>query len=138
MCHRHRLRQVDAVADHRPISARRTSCARSVEALALDEGVGGRFAELGEQPAAQGGEARALRPLQAAAAQRARLGQFEAQAVPYRGNPPALAHLMAGVIDFSFVDVGESVTRMKAGKLEPLGLTLSRRSVPAPNGPAPA
>jgi tripartite-type tricarboxylate transporter receptor subunit TctC len=71
----------------------------------------------------------------ASAALLARLGQFEDQAVPYKGNPPALADLMAGVIDFSFVDVGNAVTQMKAGKLKPLGLTMSRRSVLAPDVP---
>lgn len=64
-----------------------------------------------------------------------RLGQFDAQPVPYKGNPPAMMDLMAGVIDFSFVDIGNAVAQVKAGKLKPLGLTMARRSVLAPDVP---
>jgi len=64
-----------------------------------------------------------------------RLGQFDAQPVAYKGNPPALIDLLGGVIDFSFVDIGNAVTHIKAGTLKPLGLTMARRSVLAPDVP---
>lgn len=71
----------------------------------------------------------------ASAALLAKMGNFTAQPVAYKGNPPALADLIGGVIDFSFVDVGNAVTQVKAGKLKPLGLTMQRRTVLAPDIP---
>lgn len=71
----------------------------------------------------------------ASAALLARMGQFEAQAISYKGNPPAMMDLMGGVIDFSFVDVGNAAVQMQAGKLKGLGITMLRRTVLAPELP---
>lgn len=76
--------------------------------------------------------------MQASGALLCQLGRFEAQAVPYKGNPPAMADLMAGVIDFSFVDVGNAAAQIKGGKLRPLALTMARRSALVPDVPTMA
>lgn len=65
----------------------------------------------------------------------AKMGQFSAQPIAYKGNPPAMTDLMAGVIDFSFVDVGNASVQMKAGKLKGLGVTMLRRTALAPELP---
>ncbi len=64
-----------------------------------------------------------------------KMGEFSAQPVAYKGNPPAMMDLMGGVIDFSFVDVGNAAVQMKAEKLKGLGVTMLRRTVLAPQLP---
>ena len=64
-----------------------------------------------------------------------KMGDFTAQPISYKGNPPALMDLMGGTIDFSFVDVGNAVQQIKSGKLKALGLTMARRTVLAPDVP---
>lgn len=71
----------------------------------------------------------------ASASLMAKMGNFSAQAIAYKGNPPALIDLMGGVVDFSFVDVGNAVVQMKSGKLKGLGVTMLRRTVLAPDLP---
>ena len=66
------------------------------------------------------------------------MGKFSAQPIAYKGNPPALIDLLGGVIDFSFVDVGNAVQQMKSGKLKGLGVTMLRRTVLAPDLPTVA
>ena len=56
---------------------------------------------------------------------------FNAQAIPYKGNPPALADL----IQFSFVDMGAANAQVKGGKLKALAVTMNRRSSLAPDIP---
>lgn len=65
----------------------------------------------------------------------AKMAGFSAQAIAYKGNPPALVDLMGGVVDFAFVDVGNAVVQMKGGKLKGLGVTMPRRTVLAPDLP---
>jgi tripartite-type tricarboxylate transporter receptor subunit TctC len=65
----------------------------------------------------------------------AKMGGFAAQGIAYKGNPPALIDLMGGVVDFSFVDVGNAAVQMKSGKLKGLGVTMLRRTVLAPELP---
>jgi tripartite-type tricarboxylate transporter receptor subunit TctC len=60
---------------------------------------------------------------------------FTARPIPYKGNPPAMADLLGGTIDFSFVDMGNAVPQLKAGKLKGLGVTLASRSAHAPDVP---
>ena len=67
-----------------------------------------------------------------------KLGRFDAQPIAYKGNPPALADLLAGVIDFSFVDLGNAVAQLKGGKLKALGVTMARRTVLVPDLPTVA
>jgi tripartite-type tricarboxylate transporter receptor subunit TctC len=64
-----------------------------------------------------------------------KMGGFTAQPIPYKGVPPAMIDLMGGTIDFSFVDVGNAVQQMKGGKLKAMGLTMSRRTLLAPDVP---
>jgi tripartite-type tricarboxylate transporter receptor subunit TctC len=65
----------------------------------------------------------------------AKMGGFSATPIAYKGNPPAMVDLLAGVVDFSFVDVGNAVPQMKSGKLRGLGVTMLRRTVLAPDVP---
>jgi tripartite-type tricarboxylate transporter receptor subunit TctC len=65
----------------------------------------------------------------------AKMGGFAATPIAYKGNPPAMVDLLAGVVDFSFVDVGNAVPQMKSGKLKGLGVTMLRRTVLAPDLP---
>ncbi len=67
-----------------------------------------------------------------------KMGKFSAQPIAYKGNPPAMIDLIGGVIDFSFVDVGNAVAQMKGGKLKGLGVTMLRRTVLAPELPTVA
>jgi len=60
---------------------------------------------------------------------------FTARPIPYKGNPPAMADLMGGTLDFSFVDMGNAVPQLKSGKLKGLGVTLAQRSAHAPDVP---
>jgi len=46
-----------------------------------------------------------------------------------------MTDLLAGVIDFAFVDIGNATVQMKAGKLKGLGITMSRRTVLEPDLP---
>jgi tripartite-type tricarboxylate transporter receptor subunit TctC len=50
--------------------------------------------------------------------------------VPYRGGGPAIADLLAGHVQLSFMTVMEASGRLKAGKLKALAVTSDKR-VPA-------
>lgn len=72
---------------------------------------------------------------QASGALLTKLGNFQATPVRYKGGPPTMTDLLAGVIDFAFVDIGNATVQMKAGKLKGLGITMSRRTVLEPDLP---
>jgi tripartite-type tricarboxylate transporter receptor subunit TctC len=46
-----------------------------------------------------------------------------------------ITDLLAGVLDFAFVDTGNAANMIKGGKLKGIALTLKRRSVLAPDVP---
>jgi tripartite-type tricarboxylate transporter receptor subunit TctC len=58
--------------------------------------------------------------------------------VPYQGSMAALQDLIAGRIDFMFLDAVAAMPQIQAGKLTPLAVTASRRSQALPNVPTVA
>ena len=65
-----------------------------------------------------------------------KLGKFNTLAVPYKGIPLAINDVIAGVIDFTFVDMGNAIAQAKGGKLRALGITAVKRSPLVPDWPA--
>jgi tripartite-type tricarboxylate transporter receptor subunit TctC len=55
--------------------------------------------------------------------------------VPYKGGGPAMADLMAGMIDIYFGGLSTALPHVKSGKLRALGQTGAKRSVAAPDIP---
>jgi len=62
----------------------------------------------------------------------------EAVAVPFKSMPPVIAELMAGRLDFAFVDLTSAHAHMKAGQVKPIAFTLAKRSSQMPDIPAVA
>jgi tripartite-type tricarboxylate transporter receptor subunit TctC len=56
--------------------------------------------------------------------------------VPYRGGGPAIADLLAGHVQLSFMTVLEASAHIKAGKLRALGVTSEKRVPALPDVPA--
>lgn len=55
--------------------------------------------------------------------------------VPYKGGGPAIADLMAGHVDLLFASVLETVSSVKAGKIQALAVTGPTRSAALPDVP---
>jgi len=55
--------------------------------------------------------------------------------VPYKGGAPAMADLLGGQVDATFMNINTGYTQMKAGKLRPLAITSARRSPLLPDVP---
>jgi tripartite-type tricarboxylate transporter receptor subunit TctC len=55
--------------------------------------------------------------------------------VPYRGGAPATTDLMSGQIQVLFTGVATAIEYIRAGRLRPLGVTTSTRSVTLPDIP---
>jgi tripartite-type tricarboxylate transporter receptor subunit TctC len=56
--------------------------------------------------------------------------------VPYKGGGPAVAAVLAGQeVKFGYVGMGPAIPHVKAGKLRPLALTMSKRSALMPDIP---
>jgi tripartite-type tricarboxylate transporter receptor subunit TctC len=58
--------------------------------------------------------------------------------VPYKGNGPAMADLIAGHVQLMFNNLAPSVSQVKAGKLRALAVTSEKRSAAAPDVPTMA
>ena len=58
--------------------------------------------------------------------------------VPYKGNGPAMADLIAGHVQLMFNNLSPSVAQVKAGKLRALAVTAEKRSAAAPDVPTMA
>src|SRR6202158_5237320 len=58
------------------------------------------------------------------------------QNVPYRGDGPAMADLIAGQIPLAFASTIASIAHIRAGELRPLGVTTLKRSDVLPNLPS--
>jgi tripartite-type tricarboxylate transporter receptor subunit TctC len=56
-----------------------------------------------------------------------KLGKIDTMGVAYKGIPLAMNDVMAGVVDFTFVDLGNATAQAKGGKLRPLGITVNKR-----------
>ena len=65
-----------------------------------------------------------------------KLGGIDTMGVAYKGIPLAMNDVMAGVVDFTFVDLGNSMAQAKGGKLRPLGITANKRSSLVPDWPS--
>jgi tripartite-type tricarboxylate transporter receptor subunit TctC len=58
------------------------------------------------------------------------------QHVPYRGDGPAMADLIAGQVPVAFATTIASIEHIRAGQLRPLGVTTVKRSDVLPNTPS--
>jgi tripartite-type tricarboxylate transporter receptor subunit TctC len=58
------------------------------------------------------------------------------QHVPYRGDGPAMADLIAGQVPVAFATTIASIEHIRAGQLRPLGVTTVKRSDVLPNVPS--
>jgi tripartite-type tricarboxylate transporter receptor subunit TctC len=58
--------------------------------------------------------------------------------VPYKGNGPAMADLIAGHVQFMFNNLAPAVSQVKAGQLRALAVTSEKRSAAAPDVPTMA
>jgi len=65
-----------------------------------------------------------------------KLGKVDTVGIAYKGIPLAMNDVMAGVVDYTFVDLGNSMAQAKGGKLRPLGITASKRSPMVPDWPS--
>jgi tripartite-type tricarboxylate transporter receptor subunit TctC len=63
------------------------------------------------------------------------MGQVDIVHVPYKGGGPAMADLMAGMVDLYFGGLSTALPHAKAGKMRALGQTLPMRSPAAPDIP---
>ena len=63
------------------------------------------------------------------------LGKLDIVHVPYKGGGPAMADLMAGMVDLYFGGLSTALPHVKSGKLRALGQTGSTRSAAAPDIP---
>ena len=63
------------------------------------------------------------------------LGKLDLVHVPYKGGGPAMADLMASMVDIYFGGLSTALPHVKSGKLRALGQTGAQRSVAAPDIP---
>lgn len=73
---------------------------------------------------------------QVSAAKLVSLGRIEALAVPYKATPQVFTDLMAGQVDFTFVDIAASQALIEGGKIRALGVTSPKRFGVMPSVPA--
>jgi len=64
--------------------------------------------------------------------------KFEAQHVPYKGTPEAMAEVMAGRIDFFFAPLSSALPQIKDGRLQALAVGTAKRSPLLPEVPTTA
>ncbi|HSS84860.1 MAG TPA: tripartite tricarboxylate transporter substrate-binding protein, partial [Reyranella sp.] len=63
------------------------------------------------------------------------MGHLDIVHVPYKGGGPAMADLMASLVDIYFGGLSTALPHVKAGKLRALGQTSLTRSAAAPDIP---
>lgn len=63
------------------------------------------------------------------------MGKVDIVHVPYKGGGPAMADLMAGLVDIYFGGLSTALPHVKAGKMRTLGQTSLARSAAAPDIP---
>ena len=64
------------------------------------------------------------------------LAKVDVLEVPYKGIPLAVNDVLGGVLQFTFVDLGNAIAQAKGGKLRPIGVTSEKRSPLVPDWPA--
>lgn len=65
-----------------------------------------------------------------------KLAKIDTMMVPYKGIPLAVNDVLAGVVEFSFIDQGNAMAQSKGGKMRVLGVTSNKRSMLVPEWPA--
>lgn len=65
-----------------------------------------------------------------------KLAKLDVLAVPYKGIPLAVNDTIGGVVDFTFVDMGNALAQAKGGKMRALGVTSAKPSALMPEWPA--
>jgi len=65
-----------------------------------------------------------------------KLGKIDVLPVPYKGIPQALNDVIGGVVDFTFVDLGNAIAQAKGGRMRALGVSSAKRSSLMPDWPA--
>ena len=65
-----------------------------------------------------------------------KIGKVDTQLVPYKGIPLAVNDVLGGVVDFTFVDLGNAIAQAKGGRMRALGITAPKRSPLVPDWPA--
>jgi tripartite-type tricarboxylate transporter receptor subunit TctC len=65
-----------------------------------------------------------------------KLAKVDVLAVPYKGIPLAVTDTIGGVVDFTFVDMGNALPQVKGGKMRALGVTSAKRAELVPDWPA--
>ena len=70
-----------------------------------------------------------------AAESMSRLKMLDARGVPYKSSPDAMTDVIGGRAQFLVVDLASSQSLVKAGRLRPLAVTSSKRTVLAPDLP---
>jgi tripartite-type tricarboxylate transporter receptor subunit TctC len=73
---------------------------------------------------------------QASIAMLNKLARLDVLAVPYKGIPLAVNDTIGGVVDFTFVDMGNAMAQAKGGKMRALGVTSATPSILMPEWPA--
>src|SRR5262245_55102121 len=66
------------------------------------------------------------------------LGKVDIVHIPYKGGGPAMADLMAGLVDLYFGSLSTALPQVKAGKMRALAQTSTTRSAAAPDIPTVA
>jgi tripartite-type tricarboxylate transporter receptor subunit TctC len=69
-------------------------------------------------------------------AQLVSLAGIEVLPVPYKGIPLAVNDVLAGTLQFTFVDLGNAIAQAKGGKLRAIGVTSEKRNPLVPEWPA--
>lgn len=65
-----------------------------------------------------------------------KLARLDTLLVPYKGIPLAINDVIAGTLDFTFVDTNNALAQVKGGKLKALAVTSPKRSSITPDWPA--
>lgn len=65
-----------------------------------------------------------------------KLAGLDVLPVPYKGIPLAVNDTIGGVVDFTFVDMGNALAQAKGGKMRALGVTSAKPSALMPEWPA--
>ena len=64
------------------------------------------------------------------------LAKVDVLEVPYKGIPLAVNDVLGGVLQFTFVDLGNAIAQAKGGNLRAIGVTSEKRSPLVPDWPA--
>jgi len=69
-------------------------------------------------------------------AQLTSLAHLDVLSVPYKGIPLAVNDVLAGTLQFTFVDLGNAIAQAKGGRMRAIGVTSEKRNPLVPDWPA--